>query len=529
MLREDKYFKTLPEDELWQRYCSFLDLSVEQFMEIQDYLLKEQIDLMADSPLGKIIMNDTKPESTEEFRQSVPLTTYENYEPYLPEKQEDMLPVKPQEWCHSSGRGGRFKWIPYTMESLNVAGKLFISYLMIATASRRGDIRIAPGEKVVMHIPPKPYASWAFGYYATQAFSFHIIPPLEESQGQQFSERVQKSFQMALRSGMDEIASIGSIMVKVGEQMTRIAQGVKLSPYLFHPQVLFRLTRGFIRSRLQKRPMYPKDIWSPKCIITGGTDTSIYKESVKKYWGQTPFEMYGSTEVPTIAVQNWTRKWLTMVPYSAFWEFIPEEESIKSREDSSYKPSTVLLNELKDGEIYEIVLTQFHGMPLMRYRIGDTIKVVAQKDTEAGINLPQIVFHSRIGETIDLAGLTRLTEKVIWQAIANTKVEYEDWSVRKEYDGDQAYLRLFIELKEDIEPSKLETLVDQELKNVDVDYRDLDSYLEFQPVRVTKLSPGTFTRYYQAMVEEGADMAHLKPPHMNAREELIERLLKLSQ
>ena len=140
-----------------------------------------------------------------------------------------------------------------------------------------------------------------------------------------------------------------------------------------------------------------------------------------------------------------------------------------------------------------------------------------------------IVFHSRIGETIDLAGLTRLTEKVIWQAVVNTKVEYEDWSVRKEYDGDKAYIRFFIELKEDIEDSKLESLLDQELKNVDVDYRDLDSYLELQPVRITKLSPGTFTRYYQVMVEEGADMAHLKPPHMNAREEVIERLLKLSQ
>ena len=52
MLREDKYFQNLSEEELWQRYCGFLDLSVNEFMEIQEDLLMKEIDLVADRSLG---------------------------------------------------------------------------------------------------------------------------------------------------------------------------------------------------------------------------------------------------------------------------------------------------------------------------------------------------------------------------------------------------------------------------------------------------------------------------------------------
>ena len=38
---------------VWQKYCGFLDLSMQQFKEIQEQLLMEQIKLVAASPLGR--------------------------------------------------------------------------------------------------------------------------------------------------------------------------------------------------------------------------------------------------------------------------------------------------------------------------------------------------------------------------------------------------------------------------------------------------------------------------------------------
>ena len=53
MLSEDRYLKTLSEDDLWQRYCSLFNLSIDDFMDIQKELLIDQIEMVSDSTPGK--------------------------------------------------------------------------------------------------------------------------------------------------------------------------------------------------------------------------------------------------------------------------------------------------------------------------------------------------------------------------------------------------------------------------------------------------------------------------------------------
>ena len=154
MLSEDKYFRNLNEAKLWQRYCGFLDLSIDEFMDIQKELLMDQIERVADSFLGKKIMGERKPKSVEEFRQVVPLTTYEDYEPYLSDQREDALAIKPEAWCHSAGRGGQFKWVPVSSEFLEKAVKDSLGCLILAAAKGRGQVNISPGLRVLMLAPP---------------------------------------------------------------------------------------------------------------------------------------------------------------------------------------------------------------------------------------------------------------------------------------------------------------------------------------------------------------------------------------
>ena len=40
-------------EELWQRCCGFIDLTLEEFMEIQYRLLREQIELLKNCELGR--------------------------------------------------------------------------------------------------------------------------------------------------------------------------------------------------------------------------------------------------------------------------------------------------------------------------------------------------------------------------------------------------------------------------------------------------------------------------------------------
>src|SRR4030066_1889757 len=107
--------------ELWQMCCGFLSLSMEQFMTIQKRLLLEQIELLKNSELGRRGMRGAMPETVEEFREWVPVTTYRDYLPELVQMREDVLPAKPALWVHTVGRAGEvsFKWVPLSERFLS--------------------------------------------------------------------------------------------------------------------------------------------------------------------------------------------------------------------------------------------------------------------------------------------------------------------------------------------------------------------------------------------------------------------------
>ena len=102
--------------QIWQQYCGFLDLSLPEFMAIQNRLMLEQLELYANCELGWRIMRGKKPASVEEYRQKVPLTTYDDYADILLPKVESALPTKPVLWIETTWEGGDkpVKIAPYT-------------------------------------------------------------------------------------------------------------------------------------------------------------------------------------------------------------------------------------------------------------------------------------------------------------------------------------------------------------------------------------------------------------------------------
>ncbi len=314
----------------------------------------------------------------------------------------------------------------------------------------------------------------------------------------------------------------------MGEQFEEQSRKTKLTASMLHPAVLSRLVRASMRAKREHRPMLPRDLWPSRAIVTSGMDTAIYRNAIVRYWGADPCEFYACAEGMVLATQGLNKKGLYFFPDMAFYEFIPEEEVRKWQADPAYQPSTVLFDEVKEGHLYEVVITHFYGMPLLRYRMKDLVKFTAMQDKETGVKLPQMQFQRRVGETIDLAALARLDERTLWQAIADTGLHCVDWVATKEYDGAQAYVRLLIELKDAASPESVASLVDECLKRIDVDYRDLESYLGLQPIKVTLLRPGTFERYTDKQRAAGADLAHVKPPHVNAPEDAVRALHELS-
>jgi hypothetical protein len=507
-------------EELWQMCCGYLRLPLEQFMAIQKRLLLEQIKLLNGCTLGRKVMNGARPATVEEFREQVPLTTYADYCPELSDKREAPLPADPAFWVHTSGRSGDYpcKWIPMTRSFAEELSIIMYGVGMLSSCREWGDTSQINGH---------PYISGAMADILGMQSPIHYLPPLEKAEELAFEDRIKLGFSQALSEGIDFFFGISMVLVVVGNKFSQSTDKVAIRPLLTRPRALLRLAKGMTKSRLARRPMLPRDIWSVKGILSSGLDSAVYRDKIKTLWGKYPLDLYTGTEGGIIATQTWDYEGMTFVPSLNFLEFIPEREHFKSRLDPEYQPKTVLLDEVEPGENYEMVITNFHGGPLVRYRPGDMIRITALRNEKLGIDIPQMAFERRADDLLDFV-FVRLTEKTIWQAIENTGVAYEDWTAFKE-EG-QPVLSLYIELKNGYQNSRAEIAAaireqiltsDSQHKDTAMLYRnDFASMIDFK-VEVNVLRPGAFAHFTEQRRAEGADLAHLKPPHINPSQRVL--------
>ncbi len=519
-------FQQKHNEELWQRCCGFIDLSLPEFMLIQERLLKEQLTLLKKCELGRKILGQANPETLAEFRDKVPLTTYQEYAPFLLKRRMDALPKKPILWQYTSGKYGEYahRWAPVTSRQLEEIEPLIMALVLFSGCKQRNEVNFNLHDKVFYGMAPPPYATGSLARAFPDGL-FDFLPPIHQAEETVFEDRIQQGFDLALSEGLDICLAMSSVTVAIGKRFSKKSGNANLKAFVKQPKVLARLAKGVVRSKLAGRPLMPKDIWSLKSLITFGIDGSIYREKIKDMWGRYPLDFHGCTEAPFIAMQTWDYSGMTFIPQLNFFEFIPENESIKSRINPAYQPKTVLMDELQPGN-YELVITSFHGGPFVRYRLGHLIKITSLRNEKLNIDIPQMIFLTRVDDQIDIAGFTRISEKAVWQAIENAGLEYEGWTARKETNGIPA-LHLYIELKdnENSTVQKLAAAIHEELKKLDKPYSELESFTGLRPLVVTQLPPNTFQLYKLRQQKLGADMTELKPPHINPADETVAFLL----
>ena len=525
-------FKLIEEgrkDELWKKHCGYLELSPREFREIQERLMYEQLNLLRSSVTGVKVMGGNLPTTVDEFRKIVPLTTYSDYSDFLAIKNEEGLPVKPYTWVRTSARNSKKpKWVPYTRAMYDHLSDPVIGAMLMSSCTQPGNVKLERNDKFLMATAPPPYSSGYISRSTRDNLEVIFLPNLEEGEKMSYGERVATGFKLALREGLDYFMGISIVLAKMGEQFEQQSAATNPSKDLINPFILWRLIKALIISKINNRPILPRDIWKLKGIMSGGTDTEIYKDKIEYYWGKKPLEGFACTEGGNLAMQSWNYKGMTFFPDNAFLEFIPLEELNRHKNDPNHQIKTVLYDELEVG-VYELVFSSFYGGVFVRYRIGDLFKVISIGDNEIGTKLPQLKFYSRADDLIDLGSFIKLTERDIWKTIEATGVKYNDWIARKEIIEDTARLHIYIELKHDPEISAEEfhSVLSKSFFNKFNDFKDLKEMLLIDPLLVTLIPDGSFAAYMRMKMESGADMAHLKPPHMQPSDEILNDLLSI--
>ena len=518
--------------EIWEEYCGFLTLTSDEFMNIQNRLLLEQIEMWSNSGIGQSILKGKCPRTIEEFREMVPLTTYEDYAPVLLSKQTNALPGPPVLWVQTTWEGGvhPIKTAPYTKAMLDTFKHNVISCLILSTSRQKGDFDVSVTDHMLYALAPMPYVTGLLPLLLEDEIDIEFFPSVKEAVKMSFRERNKQGFKMGMKKGLEYFFGLGSVLYYVSQSITGMQGGGRsLKDKLLgtSPKMILRYIMAKNKCKKENRDLLPKDLFHLKGFMCAGTDNRCYKADLERMWGISPMEIFAGTEPTCIGCETWSREGVYFFPDACFYEFIPEDELERSLMDPSYQPHTVLWNEVVAGGIYEIVLTVLKGGAFARYRVGDVFRCTGIGSVTENNTIPRFQYVDRVPQIIDIAGFTRITEKSITQAIQLSRLPIAAWTAKKEFtDQHRPYLHLYVELqRSNLISSAISIRILQDqlgiyFRYLDQDYEDLKKILGIDPLKITLLKCGTFELYerrfgkkIRAMNPEGCEINDLLSCH----------------
>ena len=519
---EEKIRSSKPAD-VWQEYCGFLDFSIDQYMQIQRRLMEEQIQIWSVCPLGQHFLHGERPQTVEEFLRLVPLTTYEDYADLLLQKRDDVLPAPAAIWIKTTWEGGMhpIKLAPYTKGMLDNFRSNAMACLILCSAT--GKKKFELGRRILSGFAPLPYPTGLIGLILQQETELEFLPPVGESADMSFSEKTKAGFKLAMQHGVDYFFSMGSIASYISRSLTEMVGGSsKKRSRPASPRVILRMLRAKSRARKENREVLPKDLFRLTGLFCAGTDNRCYKDELEAMWGIRPMELFAGTEPTMIGTETWNRKGLYFFPDACFYEFLPVSEipTVDSKPD--YRPVTFTMDQVRDGERYELIITVLKGGAFARYRTGDVYVCTGIGCPEDETSIPRFQYLDRVSSVIDIAGFTRITQNSIQNAISLARLPIQDWFAAKEFNHEgHPYLHMYVEMSalsacsHALSKELLQEHLAIYFKYADHDYKDLKRILGMDPLEITLVPCGTFDRFRRL---RGYCIAAINPPATDVQE-----------
>lgn len=486
----------------WNKYCGFLDLSLDEYMEIQKNCLIKQLNVWSKSNLAKSIIKNNCI-NVDDFKNSIGLTTYSDYADILLNKNEEDLPSKPQIWIQTTWEGGTrpIKLAPYSKEMLETFQDNILACLMLATSTKRGKYSFKMDDKMLYGLAPLPYLTGLLPKLLSNITNIKFLPSSDKATKMSFSQRNKEGFKQAIHSDVEIFFGLGSVVNAVSKSLSALNQkhssdSKKESLLSYKPHMLLRLIKAKIKSKITKLPLLPRDLFHLKALIVAGTDNCYYKDDLENMWGVRPIELFAGTEPSLIGMETWSKDGLYFFPNACYYEFIKLEDTIKNKLNEKYIPKTCLMNEVEVNQKYELVISSFDGGAFVRYRCGDIYECVAIGSEDGKIKIPRFKYLDRVPWVIDIAGFTRFTSEEIENVIKSSGLSVNDWAAIKDTNSDnKPIIRLFLELNEQISKTDAFAKIEQAFLEIDEDYVGVKKILGVSPLEIELLEKETLKEY----------------------------------
>ncbi len=264
-------------------------------------------------------------------------------------------------------------------------------------------------------------------------------------------------------------------------------------------------------------------VW-PKLLYIGsvtGANFAIYDDMLNYYTDYMPVysPVYAATE-GTIGMNPFVKKIeYVIIPDTVYYEFIPEKEmNIKN-------PKTLCLGELKEGEKYEILMTNCMG--LYRYRLGDVVRVVGKYN-----NTPTIEFLYRRNQVLNMVS-EKTNEEHLTSTIKNTiktlNIDIVDYTTLPDNTITPGRYVFYMELKNCLmheEKCKLEEFLDKELRGANLAYDRARASKKLGRLKVIALRPNTFKKVKEALIKNEVSKNQIKIPRVVTEKYEVIRILE---
>ena len=364
-------------------------------------------------------------QSVADFRRNVPLTDYNVYRPYVERMmyngERDLIACgNVLYYAPTSGTTSKSKFIPRYMDIAAAsselkhaapAGKTVVFANMFGTKYTPLGVPVTPGSAKYLHalLSAEPYT------YPAPPEAYYIADLTDALYVQMvFALKNPANVGVITSFFISTLLTTFNILASQWQQMVNDIQEGKLKPSLkLHPRERANLeeamdgpnpTRAgelrliFESASASKFKKLVPQLWpsiDQVSVLCGG-EFSHYIPHLKYFLGKniSLFSfMYVSSE-GLLGVNKWPYEYMSayaLLTETNFYEFIPLDQAERPT------PQVLLMNEVKVGEHYEMVITTGEG--LYRYRLGDIITIV-EKSSEG----PVIDVIGRNKMAINLSG-----------------------------------------------------------------------------------------------------------------------------
>lgn len=212
------------------------------------------------------------------------------------------------------------------------------------------------------------------------------------------------------------------------------------------------------------------EIWPNLSVyVHGGVSFEPYKKGFEKLLGKPLhyIETYLASE-GFIAFQDEpnSKSMRLLLNNGIFYEFIPfNEENFNADGELSHKPKTLLINEVKEGEQYAILLSTCSGA--WRYLIGDVITFTNAARCEIQIIGRTKHYLSLCGEHLSVDNMNKAVELVADEM----NVTISEFSVAGIPHDTLFAHKWYVGCDECSDAATLKKLIDEKLKMLNDDYR----------------------------------------------------------